>query len=168
MDSFDSYSVRCVELAQSLVIACSKKGLTVATAESLTAGMVSSFIASVSGASEVLMGGAVTYTNDIKAAVLGVSPETICQVTEVSSEVACQMAQGAARLFSSNLAVSLTGYAGPGGGTEQNPVGTVFIGLMAEDKVSARRFVFQGDRQEVRVQAAEQALLWLLSSIESM
>lgn len=145
-----------------------EKSLTVTTAESLTAGMVSSFIASVPGASEVLMGGAVTYTNDIKVAVLGVDSRTIHQVTEVSSEVACQMAQGAARLFSSNLAVSLTGYAGPGGGTEQNPVGTVFIGLMAEDKVSARRFVFQGNRQEVRVQAAEQALSWMLSSVESM
>lgn len=168
MDSFDSAYRDCERLAALLVAACAERGVTVATAESLTAGMVSSFIAGVPGASCVLLGAAVTYTNEVKEAVLGVSPQTIASVTEVSSEVACQMADGAACVFGADVAVSLTGYAGPGGGTDSNPVGTVYIGLHAQGESSSRRFAFEGDRRAVRVSSAREALAWLLSSVQSM
>lgn len=168
MDTFESLCSDCERLAARLVTACEKRGITIATAESLTAGMASSFVAGVPGASSVLLGAAVTYTNEVKEGLLGVSPQSIAAVTEVSFEVACQMAEGAVRVFASDAAVSLTGYAGPGGGTESNPVGTVYIGLCLRGCTCARRFVFDGDRQTVRASAAKEALTWLLSSVESV
>ncbi len=168
MDTFDSVALECEGLAAQLVAVCVERGVTVSTAESLTAGMVSSFIAAVPGASSVLLGAAVTYTNAVKESLLGVSAETIAAVTEVSSEVAEQMASGAARVFRSDASVSLTGYAGPGGGTEQNPVGTVYMGLSLRGETCSRRFVFEGDRQLVRVSAAREALAWLLESVLSV
>ena len=128
--------------------------------------MVSSNIASVPGASAVLLGGAVTYTNQIKEHLLSVSEKTIQEVTEVSFEVAQQMASGARSLFSSDYAVSLTGYAGPGGGTDTNPVGTVYIGLCSPQTVSSKRFVFSGNRQEVRFRACLEALRMLVDALE--
>lgn len=165
MDTFESLCSDCECLSAQLVAECVKRGATVSTAESLTAGMVSSFVAGVPGASSVLSGGAVTYTNEIKESLLGVSAKTIAEVTEVSAEVAAQMAEGAVRAFDSTYAVSLTGYAGPGGGTQDNPVGTVYMGLCGPDGVQARCFHFSGDRQVVRVSAARVALSWLVDSV---
>ena len=145
-------------VAQELVTVCSHNGLTFSTAESLTAGMASSAVASVPGASAVLLGAAVTYTNEIKHKLLGVSEETIDRVTEVSAPVAAQMAQGAAELFGSDIAVSLTGYAGPGGGTEDNPVGTVYLGIYSSGVVKTECDEFSGSRERVREQAALRAL----------
>ena len=114
----------------------------------------------------MLLGGAVTYTNQIKEHLLSVSEKTIQEVTEVSFEVAQQMASGARSLFSSDYAVSLTGYAGPGGGTDTNPVGTVYIGLCSPQAVSSKRFVFSGNRQEVRFRACLEALRMLVDALE--
>ena len=131
---------------------------TVSTAESCTAGMVSAAVASVPGASEVLQGGAATYTEAIKQRVLGVSAKTLEEHTAVSHETACEMAQGSRELFQSDVAVSVTGYAGPGGGTEDDPVGTVYIGVASARGVWSERHVFPGTRQEVRLAAALRAL----------
>ena len=155
----DNVALRLVRLA-------AERGATLCCAESLTAGMVSSSIASVPGASAVLLGGAVTYTNQIKEHLLSVSEKTIQEVTEVSFEVAQQMASGARSLFISDYAVSLTGYAGPGGGTDTNPVGTVYIGLCSPQVVSSKRFVFSGNRQEVRFRACLEALRMLVDALE--
>ncbi len=155
----DGVALRLVRLA-------AERGVTLCCAESLTAGMVSSNIASIPGASAVLLGGAVTYTNQIKEHLLSVSEKTIQEVTEVSFEVAQQMASGARSLFSSDYAVSLTGYAGPGGGTDTNPVGTVYIGLCSPQSVSSKRFVFSGNRQEVRFRACLEALRMLVDVLE--
>ena len=154
------------DVALRLVHLAAERGVTLCCAESLTAGMVSSNIASVPGASAVLLGGAVTYTNQIKEHLLSVSEKTIQEVTEVSFEVAQQMASGARSLFSSDYAVSLTGYAGPGGGTDTNPVGTVYIGLCSPQVVSSKRFVFSGNRQEVRFRACLEALRMLVDALE--
>lgn len=164
----ESLQQECERLAAELVQLCSERNLTVATAESLTAGMVSSTIAAVPGASSVLNGAAVTYTNAVKERLLGVSEDTIARVTEVSAEVALQMAQGAADLFVSDLAASLTGYAGPGGGTADNPVGTVYLGLVSPNCSSTRHCRFDGDRQIVRVKATREALSWLLESAQAV
>ena len=153
------------DAALELVRHAEERGLTLSCAESLTAGLVSSSIASVPGASAVLLGGAVTYTNQIKERLLSVSEQTIREVTEVSFEVARQMALGSRDLFGSDIAVSLTGYAGPGGGTEENPVGTVYIGLCSSDNLISKRFVFSGGRQEVRFQACLEALHMLLDEL---
>lgn len=144
--------------ATRVVETCSACGLTCATAESLTAGMVASQIAGVPGASEVLRGGAVTYVNEIKHRVLGVSQESLDTYTEVSHQVAAEMAEGARELFGCDIAVSLTGYAGPGGGTEENPVGTVYLGISDRSGTKTVRERFAGDRMQVRRQAALRAL----------
>ena len=145
-------------VARELVEALRLASETISFAESLTAGLASSSVAGVPGASAVLRGGAVTYVNEGKERVLGVKPATIAAHTEVSHETAREMAAGALRLFESSCAVSLTGFAGPGGGTESDPVGTVYIGYAESGFVTSERHVFSGDRAEVRRQAVAAAL----------
>ena len=116
------------ELARDIVERASARGVTVSTAESLTAGMIASTIADIPGASAVLRGGAVTYCDEIKHRVLGVEQETLDRFSAVSHQTAREMAVGSLDLYQSDVAVSATGYAGPGGGTEQDPAGTFYIG----------------------------------------
>lgn len=156
------------ECAARLVNACSARQLTVSTAESCTAGMVASAIAGIPGASSVLRGGAVTYVNEVKHAVLGVSEDSLERYTEVSSQVAEEMAEGSRRVFTSDIAVSLTGYAGPGGGTDLNPVGTVYIGCSDANHTMSERCAFAGDRDAVRAQAALRALQLCCEMAEAM
>lgn len=161
-----SIAVRLDAVAHRLVQQCSARGFTVATAESLTAGMTASAIASVPGASKVLRGGAVTYVNEIKHRVLGVSNESLDRYTAVSAPVVREMAQGARELFQVDVAVSLTGYAGPGGGTDDEPVGTVYLGIATKNGVDAVRCHFEGDRLQVRQQAACAALQLVVDHLE--
>ena len=154
--------------AQRLVAFASVHGLTVATAESCTAGRVAAVVGGVPGASEVLRGGAVTYVNEIKHRVLGVSEKTLATVGAVSERCACEMAAGARALFGSDAAVSITGFAGPGGGTADNPVGTVYLGIADQDGARAVRRHFNGDRDDVRWQATMEALRLLRSSCEDI
>ena len=158
-----------IELARSLVREAQARGVTVATAESLTAGLVAATIASIPGASAVLNGGAATYTDAIKHRVLGVSKDTLATYTAVSKQTACEMARGARELFEADIAVSLTGYAGPDGGTEDDPVGTVYVGLATSHVDTARRAVFEGSRNEVRDAATCFALeLMLEACVQSL
>ena len=154
--------------AQRLVAFASAHGLTVATAESCTAGRVAAVVGGVPGASEVLRGGAVTYVNEIKHRVLGVSEKTLATVGAVSERCACEMAAGARALFGGDAAVSITGFAGPGGGTADNPVGTVYLGIADQDGARAVRRHFNGDRDDVRWQATMEALRLLRSSCEDI
>lgn len=154
--------------AQRLVAFASAHGLTVATAESCTAGRVAAVVGGVPGASEALRGGAVTYVNEIKHRVLGVSEKTLATVGAVSERCACEMAAGARALFGSDAAVSITGFAGPGGGTADNPVGTVYLGIADQDGARAVRRHFNGDRDDVRWQATMEALRLLRSSCEDI
>ena len=156
---------RAERLAGELVHEASARGVTVSTAESCTAGMVASAIADVPGASEVLRGGAVTYCDEVKHRVLGVSEQTLALHTAVSPQTAREMATGSRALFSSDVAVSLTGYAGPGGGTEKDPAGTVYLGLASDAGVSAERCSFDGGRNEVRMAATCRALELLLGCL---
>lgn len=156
---------RARTLARSLVEEATAGGVTVATAESCTAGMVASYIASVPGASAVLRGGAATYCDEVKHDVLGVSEQTLAEHTAVSSETAIEMARGARGLFSSDVSASLTGYAGPDGGTETDPAGTVYIAVCDASGASCRRFSFSGARNEVRIKAACAALEMIASLI---
>lgn len=127
------------------------KGLTVTFAESCTGGLMCKSITDVPGASAVFHGGAVTYSNDIKISVIGVLPDTIEEVSEVSDRCAAEMAEGARRVFGADIGVSATGYAGPGGGTDANPVGTVFVGVSVRGKTSAYRLYYPGKtRDEIR------------------
>lgn len=153
------------ELARCLVERASARGVTVCTAESCTSGLVAALIADVPGASNVLRGGAVTYCDEVKQRVLGVDAAMLARETAVSRSCAAQMACGVRNLIGADMAVSLTGYAGPDGGTEADPAGTVYIGLADADGVEVRRCLFDGGRNEVRRAAARFALTWLLERL---
>ena len=154
-------------LAPQVVRQFTEKGMTLGTAESLTAGLIAATVADVSGASAVLMGGVVSYDPRVKHEVLGVSQEVIDTVGVVSEACALQMADGARKLLKVDVALSATGVAGPTGGTAENPVGTVWLGVSTAEGTIARRFQFDGDRQNVRRQTAETALRLALDVLAS-
>jgi nicotinamide-nucleotide amidase len=130
------------------------QGRTLALAESCTGGLVSELITAHSGASAVFRGGAVTYANDAKIALLGVPPALLARFGAVSSEVARAMAEGARQAFNSDIALSITGIAGPNGGSPEKPVGLVHYAVVSADGISDRRVVFPGNREQVRRRAA--------------
>ena len=137
-------------------------GKRLATAESLTGGGIGQAITSVSGASAVFAGGVICYTNEVKHKVLGVSEEVLDACGAVSAPVAEAMARGAREVIGADVAVAVTGLAGPDGDEFGNPVGTVFIGYADGQRNFAREYHFQGDRAEVREQTIEAALALVL------
>lgn len=145
-------------VAEKLVAILKAKGLTCVTAESCTGGGVGAAITAVPGSSAVFLGGVISYANAVKQGVLGVSPTTLETVGAVSPETAAQMADGARRLLKADLAVSVTGVAGPDGGSAAKPVGLVWFGLATKDGVRTEKAVFAGDRAAVRAQAVTHAL----------
>lgn len=161
----EDLNAACVRAAEEFVPLATDRDMRVSTAESCTAGMVSSYIAGVPGASAVLLGGAVTYCDDIKNHVLRVPAKTLEKHTAVSGETACAMADGSRKLFGSDVAVSITGYAGPGGGSSSDPVGTVYIGVASKRGTRYERHQFEGGRMAVRMQAARTALKLLACSV---
>lgn len=140
-----------------------EQGETVSTAESCTGGMLAKSLTDIPGSSAVFPGGFVTYTNEVKTELLGVSPEIFEKETEVSHACAKAMAEGAAARLRTTYALSSTGYAGPGGGTARDPVGTVYLGLRTPEGTESLRFSAPSgsDREGVRNAAALAALEWL-------
>ncbi len=128
-----------------------RKNLTLATAESCTGGLIGKLLTDVPGASAVYLGGVISYTNEIKINVLGVSPETIQKHTEVSAETAKEMAECVRSKFSSDIGVSVTGFAGPDGGTEKDPVGTVFIAVATADETRVLRLSLDGEQNRAQI-----------------
>ncbi len=135
-----------------------QKKLKIAVAESCTGGLISSLITSVSGSSSYFDRGFITYTPESKVELLGVNPKTIEKFDIVSHEVAIEMAEGVKKKTNVNYALSTTGYAGPTGGTIQNPVGTIYIGFAYENKVKSFRFSFSGERKDIQTLASYTAL----------
>ena len=134
-----------------LVGELTKKSLTVSTAESCTGGLMGKLFTDVSGASAVFSGGMITYTNHIKINKLGVSVETIDKHTEVSFECAAEMAMRAREYFETDIGVSATGFAGPGGGNENDPVGTVYLGVSTKARTVVYRLSFEDcSRNDIR------------------
>lgn len=149
--------------SEELVGRLARAGMTVATAESLTGGALAARIVEVPGASAVFHGGIVSYTEEIKSRLLGVTPSLIREKGVVSEAVAAAMAEGAREALGSSLAVSTTGVAGPTGGTPEVPVGTVCIGIAAEGGTRCYTEHFSGDRSSVRGAAVDAALTQLLA-----
>ena len=144
-----------------------EKQITMATAESCTGGLIAKSITDVVGSSAVLAGGMVTYTNRIKTDVLGVDAQIINEHTEVSHACAQAMAKRAREMFGTDYALSATGYAGPGGGTENDPTGTVYIGIATPNGVHSERIcVENATRAQVRTTAAHYALTMLLNEMK--
>lgn len=139
------------------------KGKTLATAESCTGGGIGAALTAVAGSSEVFKGGVISYTNFVKETVLGVDKAVLEKYGAVSQPVALAMAKGVRNLLNTDIAVSVTGLAGPGGDDFGNPVGTVFIGYCDATKCYVREYRFLGDREAVRNQATTTALKIILS-----
>ncbi len=135
-----------------------ERGLWLATAESCTGGSLAAAITSVAGSSECFGYGLVTYSNEAKNSLLQVPWETLAAHGAVSNQTAEAMVQGLQALSGADLAISITGIAGPGGGTPQKPVGLVYIGLYWQGKISSFGYHFGGDRQQVRTQTVQAAL----------
>ena len=150
--------------AEKLVKRLAELGKTCGTAESCTGGGVGSAITAVPGSSEVFMGGVISYDNSVKCGILGVSPDTLATVGAVSRETAAQMASGARKALNVDYAVSVTGIAGPGGGTAEKPVGLVWFGIASQNGVMAEKEFFTGNREEVRAAAVEHALAMLITA----
>jgi nicotinamide-nucleotide amidase len=137
---------------------CRARGLKLSTAESCTGGMVAQRITSVPGSSDVFVGSIVAYADDVKARELGVPAELLDRYGAVSAETAEAMAAGARTRLGTDVAVSVTGIAGPGGGTEEKPVGLVYLHAVSPDGARSADFVLPGDRNTIRRRAALTAL----------
>lgn len=142
-----------------------QEGFMLSTAESCTGGLVAKMCTDLAGSSEFFAGGACTYTNALKQTILGVHPDTIAIHGAVSEECAREMVAGIKRLTESHVAVSVTGVAGPSGGSEEKPVGTVCFGFAVLDETWTLRTVFSGTRETIRHKAAEYAILTLLKNL---
>jgi len=145
-------------LAAMVLDLCREQGLTLATAESCTGGLVAARLTSVPGSSDVFVGGVVAYSNEVKARELGVPEATLEQFGAVSEEAAEAMTAGARERLGADVAVSVTGVAGPGGGTPEKPVGLVFLHAQGPSGSLARRLDFPGDREAIRGRATAAAL----------
>jgi nicotinamide-nucleotide amidase len=143
-----------------------RSGLKLATAESCTGGLVADRITNIAGSSDYFLGGVVAYDNRVKHAVLGVPAETLENHGAVSEATVRAMAEGTRRLLGADLAVSLSGVAGPGGGSVEKPVGTTWIGLAAPDGTWARVFLFKGQRVENKAFSASAALEFVLEYLQ--
>lgn len=148
-----------------LVAQLGARGWRLALAESCTGGLVAARITAVPGASAVLIGGVVAYHNDVKRDLLGVPAELLASCGAVSTETALAMARGVRQLLRADLAASVTGIAGPGGGSEAKPVGLVFVAVAGPAHADVERCVLGGSREEVRAQAVEKALTLLLAQV---
>lgn len=152
-------SQEMTELSQNVGRLLQRSSQMLATAESCTGGLIGHLVTEIAGSSAYFAGGAIVYSYEAKQRVLGVKHETLMSVGAVSFEVAQQMAQGALQLYNADVAVSVTGVAGPGGGSPDKPVGTVYIHLSAKDGFErGERFVWQSDRSGNKLLSAQAAL----------
>ena len=156
-----------VALAERLQGICLRHGRTVALAESCTGGLIAATLTAVSGSSGYFLGGVVSYSNGAKEAFLDVPAATLEAHGAVSAQVAKAMALGARAAFGADLALGITGIAGPDGGSAEKPVGLTYIGLASADSAEVRRFTFDGDRAGNREAGTRAGLEWLLEAADA-
>ncbi|MGN0098461.1 MAG: CinA family protein [Candidatus Methanomethylophilaceae archaeon] len=152
--------------AEVLVSTLRSRGKTMSTAESCTGGLIGASVTDIPGASEVFLGGVVSYSNDAKENILGVSHSTLMEHGAVSEQTARQMVEGAIGVFHSDYAVAVTGIAGPGGATPGKPVGLVYIAVADGPRTVVTRNIFNGDRQAVRESTVREACSLLTDMME--
>ena len=157
-----------LRLAEAVVRTAAASGATVATAESCTGGLVAAAITAVPGSSQVFWGAYVTYANEAKRAMLGVSDETLASYGAVSEQTVIEMARGAVERSGADVAVAISGVAGPSGGTPEKPVGTVWFGWCSRvGWTGAMRERYEGDRAAIRLASAVEALQLISGCLES-
>lgn len=143
-----------------------ERKLWIATAESCTAGLIAHMLTNISGSSAYFKGGVVAYANEVKVNLLGVKEDTLAKYGAVSHQTAYEMASGIKNLMGVNIGLATTGIAGPTGGTEEKPVGLVYIGLATDEGVEVKKFNFKGDRLQNKENFAKSALNMLLEYLE--
>lgn len=157
-----------MSLEERAVQALTARGCEITTAESCTGGMLASMLVNAAGVSEIFKEGYITYSNEAKSRLLGVDAQALERYGAVSETVARQMAEGAAAAAGATAALSVTGIAGPGGGTKEKPVGLVYIGCYLDGTTTAERNLFHGSRLEIREASARRALELLLARMEEL
>lgn len=164
LSSADHFETAGMDYADAIIGDLAARSLTLAVAESCTGGLVTKQLTDPAGASAVLVGGVVAYANSVKKALLGVRRETLARYGAVSRETAREMAVGVRQLLKTDCSISVTGIAGPTGGSAEKPVGTVWIGATLGRQTEVRHLLLAGNRHEVREGAtrAALALLWSL------
>jgi len=158
------FTVDQLALATELLEKCRAQGLRIATAESCTGGLIAACLTAVAGSSDVVERGFVTYTNEAKSDMLGVPEALFPVVGAVSQEVALAMAKGAQERSQADLSVSVTGVAGPGGGSETKPVGLVHLAVASITNIQHQEMLYDGNRDQVRSQTVITALEMLLEA----
>jgi len=153
-------------LIQELFKILKEKKATLGTAESCTGGLLASEITSIAGSSEFFLGSIVSYANSVKEAFLDVTKEELKDHGAVSQIVAEKMAKGVRHRLNCTYGIGITGIAGPGGGSKEKPVGTIWLAVSGPNFVSTQKEMFQGNRQEIRKKASEQALKLLIEKIK--
>ena len=153
-------------LAEEVVKMLKNAGMTVTTVESCTGGLLSGTLVDVAGVSDVFHQGYVTYANEAKQSLVGVSPETLARYGAVSEQTAREMAEGGAKAANASAALAVTGIAGPDGGSKEKPVGLVYIGCCVNGTTVVERNVFSGSRREVREQSVAAALKLLKKQLQ--
>jgi len=142
------------------------RGLSLATAESCTGGLVADRITNVAGSSDYFLGGVVAYSNEVKMSLLGIPARLLEEHGAVSEPVVRAMAEGVRKIMGADMAVSISGIAGPGGGSKDKPVGTTWIGLSAPEGSWSRHFCWDGGRVENKISSAEAALKFVLDYLK--
>jgi PncC family amidohydrolase len=155
-----------VDLAARLQARCVERGITVATAESCTGGLVAHLLTEVPGSSAYLLGGVVAYSDAVKRSELGVPAEMLAAHGAVSAQVAVAMAEGVRRRLGTDLGVGVTGVAGPDGGSDEKPVGLVYVAVAGAGPADVRRYLWPGDRSENKRSSAGAAIELLLARVE--
>ena len=153
-----AYADGAVDLASVVLDLCAGRGLHIAVAESCTGGLLGARLTAISGSSAVVLGGVIAYSNEVKQQLLGVRAETLAEHGAVSEATAVEMAAGARRATGAEIGISITGIAGPDGGTHEKPVGLVWIAVNVADRVRTHGSRFVGDRGEIRFRATQAAL----------
>ena len=152
------YGEESDDMAELILDMCRERGLHIATAESCTGGLLGARLTAIPGSSDVYYGGVIAYDNSVKTKLLGVSDVTLREHGAVSEQAAREMAEGCARALGAQIGVGITGIAGPGGGTAEKPVGTVWIAVSGIGETRALGRVYVGDREEIRLRATQASL----------
>jgi nicotinamide-nucleotide amidase len=156
-----------VALARRIQDVMIERHKTLTTAESCTGGLIAHALTEVSGSSDYYIGGLVSYSNGLKERELGVDDETLRTHGAVSAQTCVAMAEGSRRRYGADLGVSVTGIAGPGGGSDAKPVGLTYVGVADENGHDVRRFVWGGDRHDNKMRSAEAALTLVLERLDT-
>jgi nicotinamide-nucleotide amidase len=154
-------------LEEFIVSLANKKNITYGFAESCTGGLCSHRLTNIAGSSQTFLGSVVCYSEKIKSSSLGVSAQTLSTFSAVSSETAAEMSSGLAKKFGVDIALSITGLAGPGGGSEDKPVGTAFVGVTSKGQTLTHRLQLFGDREQLKLRFSQAVLFYLLEELEN-